>query len=177
MPYDEFTHKHNFSVWAAARAAQRGFTTVDNLKKALEGCGVVEYVRAKECSTDDWQQYDEMHKQWCESIITYLQENDVANVTYGRAAKLIAVYIKSMVVLSALGSSIAKVAHPPIDRILLQNLSKEKTINHPRKRAWSKISWTQLTKPHYFKLISELRDVVGNEPFWKLEEHWTVTNE
>jgi hypothetical protein len=29
-------HRHNFAVWAAARAAQRGFTTVENLKAALE---------------------------------------------------------------------------------------------------------------------------------------------
>ncbi len=177
MPYDEFTHKHNFAVWAAARAAQRGFTTVDNLKNALCECGVKEYVMPGKSRKEDQLEYDRMHKQWCDRIIDFLEESGVANVTYGRAAKLIGVYIKSMVVMPALDSGIAKIAHPPVDRILLQNLSKDEQIEHPRKKEWFKIAWTQLNETDYFQLIDQLREVVGSEPFWKLEEYWTVTNE
>ena len=43
MAYTEFQHQHNFSVWAGARAAQRGFTNVELLRDALEQCGVTEF--------------------------------------------------------------------------------------------------------------------------------------
>lgn len=46
--YEIFEHKHKFSVWAAARATQRGFTNVDNLKEALEDCGIVEFIKDPE---------------------------------------------------------------------------------------------------------------------------------
>jgi hypothetical protein len=45
MAYDAFQHRHNFAVWASARAAQRGFTDVATLKEALDDCGIVEFVR------------------------------------------------------------------------------------------------------------------------------------
>ncbi len=42
MVYDLFVHRHNFAIWAAARAAQRkaANATVQNLKDSLESSGI-----------------------------------------------------------------------------------------------------------------------------------------
>jgi hypothetical protein len=43
MSYDLTEHRRRFAAWAAARGAQRGFTTVDSLRDALENCGIREF--------------------------------------------------------------------------------------------------------------------------------------
>jgi len=45
--------------------------------------------------------------------------------------KIIAVYIKTMAVVHNGDSNLSKVAHPLIDRLILQNISKDTTISHP----------------------------------------------
>lgn len=107
-----------------------------------------------------------------------LAEKGIANVTYGRAAKLVAVYLKSMIVLGPDGpSSLASIAHPPIDRILLRNLASS-DVTSPHKSNWRTTTWTTLDEQSYYALISQLRGVLAkSEPFWKLEKYWTVTND
>src|SRR6267143_943914 len=41
VSYDLSEHRHRFAVWAAARASQRGFTTVDRLRAALEATDIL----------------------------------------------------------------------------------------------------------------------------------------
>lgn len=124
--YELFEHKHKFSVWAAARAAQRGFTNVDNLREALENCGVIEFIKDPASFEINEDEFRNCHTVWCNQIIDYLTRKGVKNSTFGRAAKLIAVYLKSMFIVGgAAQCNLAKIAHPPIDRILLQNISEE----------------------------------------------------
>jgi hypothetical protein len=58
--------------------------------------------------------------------------------TFGHAAKLVAVYLKSMVVLDQPYTPPARVAYPPIDRPLLQKLARAPHIQSPYKREWAK---------------------------------------
>ncbi|MEI7587708.1 hypothetical protein, partial [Runella sp.] len=90
--------------------------------------------------------------------------------TYGRASKIIAIYIKTAVVLPNRGEGVlAALAHPPIDRILLTNLK----VKH-----WVEAvpNWTDLEQHEYFLLVEHLRRI-GITPFWKLEEFWMVGTE
>jgi hypothetical protein len=104
--------------------------------------------------------------------VAYLQGRVVKDPTFGRAAKLVAVYLKSMVVLAAPESGLAHVAHPPIDRILLQNLARQRGLPKQHTRT----PWTKLDEEQYQALIACLQSYMHpNEPFWKLEEFWTVT--
>jgi len=171
--YDLFEHRHRFSVWAAARAAQRGWTSVDVLRDALEDCGVVQFVKDTVVPITDTQ-FSQFHRDWCNSII-----REVAGGTYGRAAKLIAVYLKSMIVLGREPqNALAAVVHPPIDSILLRNISDCPEIHSSEKAQWRKVKWTQLNEQKYFKLLDELRQTLSDgEPFWMLERFWTVTEE
>jgi hypothetical protein len=172
-------HRHRFAVWAAARAAQRGFTKVDSLRKALESCGVREFLASRDVESIDEHGFNDLHGSWCSKIMEYLIHQGISNVTFGRAAKLLAIYLKSVVVLGpAHGSRLSNIAHPPIDGILLSNLSRSKDLVSPHKVDWATIRWTKLGKEDYYKLIAELRAVLpGQLPFWRLEEYWTVTEE
>lgn len=173
MPYSEYDHRHNFSIWAAARAAQRGFTNVEMLRKALEQCGIENFVMNPSSETE----FEQLHRKWCNSICDYLSEKGVKNVSYGRAAKLVNVYLKGMLVLNNLSGEPAKYIHPPIDRILLKNITNKLLIEENDQRRIKAINWTHLQENDYFQLVGLLKKINGDRPFWQLEEHWTVTNE
>jgi hypothetical protein len=178
MPYELSEHRHRFSVWAAARAAQRGFTDVDTLRKALEACGVVEFLDNAKFDEIDAPRFDALHRQWCTLVVDFLKDSGVPNVTFGRAAKLVAIYLKSVVVLGPdSGTLFARIAHPPIDGILLGKLAVS-DVKSKNKDKWAKTKWTRLNDEQYYELIMQLREALGpEEPFWKLERFWTVTND
>ena len=179
MAYDLFQHRHNFAAWAAARATQRGFTSTENLIDALSGCGVVAFLRNPTCANTDYDKFETLHRQWCSAVCQSLQKRGIAHVTYGRAAKLVAVYLKSTVVLGlAPASPLAAVAHPPIDRILLQKLSRAGAIHSPHRQSWSKVNWTELEPEEYYELVGQLRaSLQPEQPFWMLEEYWSPTRD
>jgi hypothetical protein len=169
--YNIRLHRHNFAAWAAARATQRGFTTTENLKNALESSGIQRFIE-RPCGQA---KFGGQHRKWCRSICTELSAVGVGNATYGRAAKLVAVYLKSMVVLLNPSSEEAAYIHPPVDRILLQNIARDAGTGPERSQMLRGTSWTKLGETEYFDLISALSDINGDRPFWKLEEYWDVT--
>jgi hypothetical protein len=123
MTYDHFEHRHRFAVWAGARAAQRGFATVEDLRDALESTSVRQFVSDNRSLDISATAFEVQQRIWCRSIADYLSEKGVAKATFVRAAKLVAVYLTSMVIVGPhAGSAAAEIVHPPIKRILLQNL-------------------------------------------------------
>lgn len=169
--YAAYQHRHHFAIWAAARATQRGFTTTGNLRDALESTSIEEFVESP-CGKET---FDDRHRAWCNNICDHLVSIGVEGATYGRASKLVGVYLKSMVVLPELEGAEASYIHPPIDRILLQNIAKDPEVSAEHSRILRNTSWTQLDEQAYFNLLSILRDVNGDRPFWKLEEYWDIT--
>jgi hypothetical protein len=174
MTYSHFQHRHNFAVWCAARAVQRKFAKTPILKKALEKCGVSAFVQENGGKGIPQAKFDELHEQWCKAILKTWEQEDVKGASYGRAAKLVAVYLKSMIVVQNDGNRLSDVAHPPIDRILLQNISKDKAITHPHKSGWKAIAWTALDKAAYTYLIADFKQVMGGKPLWAIEKYWIV---
>jgi hypothetical protein len=175
MPYDITEHRHRFAVWAAARAAQRGFTTVRNLRDALQATNIREVLSAPSTLDLSAAQFDELHRRWCSAICSSLIDRQISKATYGRAAKLVAIYLKAIVVMGGgYNSSFARHMHPPIDRILLQSLATSDRITSPHKAAWRSTSWTQLDEGAYDRLIGQLRAAIpANAPFWMIEEYCT----
>src|SRR5262249_33057939 len=108
-----------------------------------------------------------------------LNDAKVNKVTFGRAAKLINVYMKAMVMLGPNSTSaLSRVAHPPIDAILLSNIARSPDINLADKLGLARLRWTALDEQAYYHLINRLRPILDqDEPFWLLERHWTVTDE
>jgi len=171
VPYDLEEHRHRFSVWAAARAAQRGLTSVDILREALERCGIRDFLNPANLNDVDDGKFREQHEKWCGSIVGFLKKKRVSKTTYGRAAKMVAVYLKSMIVLGPqTQSSLSQVAYPPIDGRLLRNISQAGDVTCPDKDGLGKVKWTKLNRKDYYKLVERLRKCLPHgHPFWKLE--------
>ena len=165
MSYTFSNHLHNYSVWTAARAVQRGYTTTKNIKAAIEKTELSKFAEKSDIKSPS--DFDHFHRQTSKILIQHLTNKGI-HTTYGRAAKIIAVYLKTSIVIRDSGESVvAKIIHPPIDNILLSNLSKNN-----KKFGFSNIKWTQLSENEYFKLIDNLR-TLHFDSFWKLEKYWT----
>lgn len=162
--YNFYDHMHNFAVWTAARAVQRKFTKTINIKSAIEATDLKELSQNPKFMTVE--QYDNFHRISSHKIIEHLDKLGI-KASYGQAAKIIAIYLKTSLVIRDSGQSqISKIAHPPIDNILLSNLSKY----YPALELKG-IRWTQLSEEKYFSLISKLRSL-NLDSFWKLEKYW-----
>ena len=170
--YDIFEHRHRFSAWAAARAAQRGLTSVEILSQALDDSTIKPFVRDHFEDKITAEEFRELHRKWCKKIVRSLERNGVKDVPFGRAAKLVGVYLKSMIVVGPHSeTALAKVAHPPVDRLLLQELARH--VMGERRKTFRKTAWTELNEDDYYELIRQLRqEVPESDPFWHLERHW-----
>jgi hypothetical protein len=115
MPYSIFEHRHRFSAWAAARAAQvRSGVKVRDFREALEKSGLTEFLKEPASKHVTQDEFEVLHRRWCSAIIDYLGTKGMRNIAYGRAAKLVAVYLKAMVVLGTdPDCELAQIAHPP----------------------------------------------------------------
>lgn len=165
-------HTHNYAVWTAARASQRGFTTTKNIKTAIEKTQLKALLEG-DLVIRNIEDFDAFHKRCCELIMNEIKEMGIESVTYGRAAKIVNIYIKTAIVIPNVHSDLAHIVHPPIDRILLANLRQKKKIE------FNSISWTQFTEREYLSVIEKLRSngFGKSAPFWKVEAYWSPVDE
>lgn len=164
-------HVHRYAVWTAARAVSRDFTTTANIKLAIEATNLREFVDGRgECNHEAFEQ---MHRKWAKDISDFLSTKvDPKKSTYGRAAKVISIYLKTAVIISENGlGAISEVIHPPIDAILLNEIAK---ITGKKKYALRR--WTKLDDTEYWSLVSELREDFPSFN-WKIECCWSPERE
>lgn len=124
-PHEEkFTiekHKHKFAVWTAGRAASvKGQRfSVEVAKHLIESINLKQYIDHPDALPDN---FDDVHHAWCKTIC---QKAEI-KMNYGVAAKLINVYLKTILVCGGHHENEkVKKIHPPIDRILLMELAKK----------------------------------------------------
>jgi len=159
-------HRHNYATWTAARAVQRNFTTTSNIKEAIDKSGLKQFVEDElNVSADEFKSY---HLRWARSLINTFEERDVRTCTYGRAAKIISIYLKTAVIISNQGScSRSKFIHPPVDGILLKNLSKLEGLKDLGTKRW-----TQFSDIEYWGLVDRLNNHFKRFD-WTLEFYWS----
>ena len=166
MEYTFREHKHRYSIWTAARATQRSFTTTSKISSVINKTSLRFFVEANEIINQA--EFDNQHKKWCQEIINEFAIIDIP-CSYGRAAKIIAIYLKtSFIICSDENSKISKIIHPPIDKILLTSMANK--INGLQN--CKSISWTKLDKEKYWELVKQIRLYVENFD-WHLEKYWT----
>lgn len=155
---------HDYAVWTAARA-QRSFTTTKKVKDAIAQSGLQEFSKARKCSSTE--EFNNFHRSCAKQVIEAFNKADIKNATYGRVAKIIAIYLKTSVIIPMVGQGvICQVIHPPIDRILLTNLCREHHIKKLCERGW-----TSLTEEDYWSLYERIKQ--ENLKFdWTLERYW-----
>lgn len=178
MDYSLIVHRHRFAAWAAARAAQRKLTgaSVGVLVRALECAGFPQAVVKTVCGMSSAQEYDDFHRAASRKIVEFLTRLGV-EATYGRAAKLVAVYLKSMVICGPFaGLAVSALIHPPLDRVLLTTIARNQDAPPSLRRLCGATAWTHLTEAEYFGLIAAIRECGYDRPaFWMLERYWDVS--
>lgn len=170
MSDDILTIRHNFSTWAASRAAMAGSSKAgrDQFIKALEASGAFEFLKSNGRNVFEPSQVDERFDRWVILARLFLRKTYKKRVTYGICAKLIATYVKSAFTLGGNEeTSFAKQCPTPIDSILMESVD----CAYGTKLS-SQYKWQKLTRITYWKVVSELRRVNHGRPFWVLESLW-----
>ena len=173
IQYDTHEHAHRFAVWTAARAATRGMAggTTENIEKAIGMAKLRNFLEAKvnEKNTLDFDSYFKVHDGFCKEIVRYFNEIKL-ECTYGRAAKIVAVYFKTRL-LNLESHPLLNVIFPPIDSVLLKNLAKVfssemKNLAHKK--------WTQFDLEDYKTTIQTITiwSVKNDLKFWEVEKYW-----
>jgi hypothetical protein len=178
MTYNSQEHLHRFACWTAAAATRRGFVSNQIISNAIKKANLRELIDLDTLNKGD---YQEIHEKKCDEIIEALMEeieksNSInkkslsEKCTFGRAAKIVAIYAKTCVVLPRIHDSkyhdLISSIFPPIDSILIENLSRNDLL-----RQIKKFKWTKASKDEYNKLKQDIEE--AGEPFnWKLEVNW-----
>lgn len=158
-------HRHYYAVWTSARAVSRNFTSTLMVKNAIEASDLREFAESDAAPTKE--QFDEFHRENARKIISSLQGNGITNVSYGRAAKIIAIYLKTAVVLcSQAQCKKSEVIHPPIDAILLSRMADQLLMPKLKLKRW-----TQFEEDEYWDLVTSLQNEVGAFN-WRVEYFW-----
>jgi hypothetical protein len=166
-PYPLSEHIHRFASWTAACAVRRNFAGNEVIGSVIDTVKLRTHFDAN-LSADS---FDQAHRNLAHEMITNFRTAGVptAKVTYGRMAKIIAIYLKTAIVIPEPECPLSKVAHPPVDRILLTNLHRK----HKQYRL-NQYNWTQLGEEAYFEVIESLRKIAAGDPLWTLERYWEM---
>ena len=99
-----------------------------------------------------------------------IHEFQLLNITatYGKVAKIIAIYLKTSIIIGAdIDDGKIIFIHPPIDIIILKNLPGNVTEFKPLR----KLNWTQLDQKNYWEMEKIIRAKFGFFD-WRLEMLW-----
>ena len=113
------------------------------------------------------------HRVWRNSVIR-VAGNLGLNFTHGVAAKLINVYLKAAFVCGGNHAHPSvQAVHPPIDSVLLDELSARDIGGN--RRVWNearRIRWSKFDSKQYEAVIESIRSSMANQALWKVEEFW-----
>lgn len=188
MNYGIDEHKHRFAVWAAGRAyARRGKGyTVAVAKRLIESAGLDRISSPTDLPPPD--EVDALIHQRIEAVCEAARVTSL-ECTYGRAQKLVNIYLKSKLVCAGHHDDPSvRALHPPIDRVLIRALV---TYSHQRRNDASLAefraalnaarrfgeSWTDFDKPTYDAYVAAFKLLQGSEPLWAVEKHWRPERE
>ena len=89
--------------------------------------------------------------------------------SYGRAAKIVAVYFKTRL-LNLENHPLINVNFPPIDAVLLKNLADKS----PELKFLADKKWTHFDAEGYETAIKSITkwSVINNQKFWEVEKYW-----
>lgn len=166
-------YRLDYTIWAAYRAAQAGSSKAkgSEFTFALKACGVIEYIDRYKNEKISQNEFDSLHRDWCDSIINTLKNDFSKNIEYGIAAKLIGVFLKGYFILANNEKQpLSVVIHPPIDSFLLKGIDSKNNTNY-----FNAYRWQKLSKPQYFELFTAIKShLKDGEPLWFLEEFWIL---
>lgn len=180
--YDFNEHRHRYACWTAARAAS--VSRFSNIQIATFINRVQLKQEVAKLKKESKISHD-FYKEWFIDKVKALEKlmkpyakdksdtkKRLRNISFGIAAKVTSVYVKTYEVIPEKGMSLlSKVAFPPIDSFLLKKLMKNKVEGVRR------TNWSTFKDAEYIELIDALRNYMGDKPFWMLEKDWDVNDD
>lgn len=163
-------HCHRFAAWAAGRATSTSTLrlSVEQGRGLLEAAGFTAGFATPDLLPDP-AKIDMEHRRWRDDM-----KRHSAKVTDGIAAKLINVYLKARFVCGGFAEHPNVAAlHPPIDRLLLDELGRQDFA--AQGRIWRRASlegWSTFGGPRYEGVIACIRSGLNGKPLWTIESHW-----
>jgi len=200
--YDQAQHRHRFAAWCASTAAFR------NLKVST-GVNLIEESGLHELSgpagwgalPDSTEKFDAWHREKRNQICTESRNHPAiqnnrnrypnGELTHGFAAKLINVYMKVLFLGSVQQDQLSQenkerqnLIHPPVDRMLLEELKRElrRREGEGCPRADDQEvqclmenpvrNWTRLDSGQYEEIIVAFRHIANGDGLWNMEKYW-----
>ena len=175
--YSPALHRHRFACWTAARAVNRDFTSTKLVISAIENCGLRQLVE-NPVEVSSQEAFDRLHAQTCRAILAHWDEQSrtqpIKGPSYGRAAKVVSIYLKTSIGMRELGSHLLQpFLHPPIDRVLL--LAMRKQLGYT---IATLPTWIALTEVGYHEVLTRLKSWSADQPppneLWRAERYWVA---
>lgn len=163
MAYDIKEHKHRFSIWTSARA-QRSFVSTRLISSVINNTSLREF--AESGNNFDCNSYDDQHRKWCREILSEFKKKGITT-SYGRAAKIIAIYLKTSVIIgNNMNPDLNNFIHPPIDSMILKSFSGDAKFKDFKSK-----KWTKFDEGSYWEVVERIREKCGSFN-WKIESQW-----
>ena len=199
--YDIHEHRHRVAVWGAGRAYSRQGPghTIAVAKHLIEKSGLGAINTADQLPPPD--KMDAFIHERIEAVMTAAHgifytkrakgEPDARkslHCTYGRAQKLVNMYLKLKIVCAGYHDHpYVKAINPPLDAVLLKALDAAVSIDQEsdlpafrqKLRAAKDMgkTWTTFDRPKYEAYIAAIRTFQGNQPLWAVERLWNPERE
>lgn len=181
MKFEDYTideHIHRFAVWTAARAASVSRFSNTEIEQFISESKLREEVKIIRSNSS---YSKEEYKTWFVAQVTnvlnfmnaYTQpKGKKRKISFGIAAKVVSIYIKTVEVIPTKGESIlSKFAFPPIDSILLKTIKELKDVDVKR------TTWSEMDENTFMETLDILIGVMGNNSYWSLEYYWIIKND
>ena len=148
----------------SSQSSAAGFASIELIEQAICATNLKEFAESSTLITQE--DFDQLQKSWCHTLIHFFC--DINNCSYGRAAKIVAIYLKTSVVLpEKCTSQRYSFIHPPIDNRVLTSLSKKEGLEKLKKE-----TWTKFDEEKYWYIVQKVRSVC-NFFHWGIESGWT----
>lgn len=175
--YNIEEHIHRYAVWTAARATSTSRFANGEIAKALEQIELKKKLEALRRKKSTGKTYRVWFIKETNGLIKTLNKISRQNahgkmrkVSFGIAAKILSIYIKTVEVLPSCGkSNLAQVAYPPIDSILLKNIRTNEALSI------ASTAWSKMNEHAFLRMMDDLIKFSKDQGYvglWQLEEYW-----
>jgi hypothetical protein len=193
--YSMLEHRHRLAVWVAGRAYSRKGSghTVAVAQALIENSGLnaisspEDLPEPRDVDAFIHQLIGNVivaaraipdHKHWKTGQLQRLE------CTYGRAQKLVNMYLKSKIVCAEFSEYTDRVSalHPPIDDQLIKAIQRNlescpEQTKAQFKKQWATARklgtrWTKFNQQNYDAYISAIRSFLAGRPLWQIEYLW-----
>ncbi|VWC72779.1 hypothetical protein BLA18112_02068 [Burkholderia lata] len=176
-------HKHMYAKWCAAAAYGRGLAGGNNSLafELIEVSGLGEVTGPEHIG----QNVDEWQMSFMKKIETEAVRLGVGDFSFGRAQKLVNIYLKTVLVCGGHHQHPGvALLHPPLDFELFKGLRSFLWKNRAAMReAWSAFNsaqkrnprWTTFSETDYVAHIDAIKLLMAGKPLYQVEEYWDLS--